>query len=104
MKNLSKPQLVNLLRYLDKNKLLIPRIKYASFRSKVEMMVDLRKHFYLREVDHKVYFVPKRGKGLPEIFWDCKKKEFSVDVSLNNEVGFSVSRTPVTVRFESSRE
>ena len=42
---ISKPLIVDLLRTFDKNKWLSPKIRYASVRSKGELIEDLRRHF-----------------------------------------------------------
>ena len=49
MEKISKPELTNFLRYLDKKKLLFPRIRYASVRSKSEILVDMKKQFHARD-------------------------------------------------------
>jgi len=48
MDRISKPHLVNFLRMSDKSHWLHPRIRYASIRSKPQLLQDLRKHFRTR--------------------------------------------------------
>ena len=50
MKYITKPKLIDYLRYLDKNKILRPfRIKYSSFRSKKDMISDIGKYYCITE-------------------------------------------------------
>ena len=46
---ISKPHLVDLLRMSDHNRWLQPRIRYASVRSKPELIRDLEDHFLVKE-------------------------------------------------------
>ena len=48
MDRISKPHLVNFLRISDRSHWLHPRIRYASIRSKPQLLRDLRKHFRTR--------------------------------------------------------
>ena len=45
MNAISKPHLVDLLRIFDKRRYITPRIRYASVRSKPELIRDLERHF-----------------------------------------------------------
>ena len=45
MNQISKPHIVDLLRIFDKNRMISPRIRYASVRSKPELLKDLAHHF-----------------------------------------------------------
>ena len=50
LKYVTKPVLINLLRYLDKNKVMSPhRICYSSFRSKRDMLTDFSKYYSLTD-------------------------------------------------------
>ena len=50
LKYVTKPILISLLRYFDKNKILFPhRICYSSFRSKRDMLADFDKYYSLTE-------------------------------------------------------
>ena len=44
METISKPHLVDLLRVFDKRKWFVPRIRYASVRSKPELIKDMQKY------------------------------------------------------------
>ena len=49
MQRISKPHLVDLLRFFDKKRIFSPRIRYASVRSKPELIKDLKKYFFTYE-------------------------------------------------------
>ena len=57
VKYITKPKLIDYLRYLDKNKVLSPyRIKYSSFRSKKDMILDVSKYYHIEdEPNHYVF-------------------------------------------------
>ena len=70
MNQISKPHIVDLLRIFDKNRYINPRIRYASVRSKPELLNDLKMHFRVRVVEKTIY---SSGPGNcdsapPEIF------------------------------------
>ena len=66
MNQISKPHIVDLLRIFDKKRFINPRIRYASVRSKPELLNDLKLHFTIRVFDLKgkkkteriIYFDP----------------------------------------------
>ena len=43
--NIAKPAIVELLRVFDENQWVVPRIRYASVRSKPELIEDIQRHF-----------------------------------------------------------
>ena len=59
MNQISKPHLVDLLRIFDRRKFFVPRIRYASVRSKPELLKDLYRHFGTRLTKTDVEFIPK---------------------------------------------
>ena len=60
LKHIVKPVLINFLRYLDKNLVLLPyRIRYSSFRSKKNMVEDLTKYYDVTECDKYYTFTLK---------------------------------------------
>ena len=80
MNQISKPHIVDLLRIFDKNRYINPRIRYASVRSKPELLNDLKMHFRVRVVDEKkkrfihldpVIVIPR----LPKIFYSVPGEE-----------------------------
>ena len=106
MQRISKPDLVDFLRISDHRRWLCPRIRYASIRSKPELLADLRRHFGEELVGHILTFVPRNPRLLlPEIRYDLKKKEFSFDGKFGDvpkrsrERGRVSFRGPVTMTF-----
>lgn len=108
MNQISKPHIVDLLRIFDKNRLISPRIRYASVRSKPELLRDLAHHFETSQEGHKVIFKPKliHFRGVPTILYDLKEKQFyfdghSVNVPEQSRARpvFEIRRGPVTISF-----
>ena len=107
MEDISKPRLVDLLRTFDKMRWLVPRIRYASVRSKPMLIKDLRV-FYIdvREGDF-VLFKPKvfvRLVRVPDIRFNVPARQFLLDGiprdlprHSRRPVRFSVSRVAVTL-------
>lgn len=80
MNTISKPHLVDLLRIFDRRKMIVPRIRYASVRSKPELIEDLVQHFTTFRVENYVCFVPrKKNSVLPQIQYDLAKRVFEFD-------------------------
>ena len=109
MQRISKPHLVDLLRYFDRRRAFCPRIRYASVRSKPELCRDLAVHFhtYCLPGEHVLHFRARDEKStLPEIAYDLKARQFLFDQkpfdvpkqSRKREV-FSISHVPVTLHF-----
>ena len=80
MNRISKPDLVDFLRISDHRRWLCPRIRYASIRSKPELLADLRRHFEEKLKGHVLEFVPRNPRlQLPRIQYDLKRKVFLFD-------------------------
>ena len=58
IRDICKPLIVDLLRTFDKNRWLSPKIRYASVRSKDQLIKDLTKHFKFQKRKHILTFVP----------------------------------------------
>ena len=107
MNSISKPHLVDLLRIFDKQRIFAPRIRYASVRSKPELLQDLAQHFNAVKKDHIILFVPVRPvPGLPLIQYHLKRKVFyfdseSVDVPTESRKRptFAIRPGPVELTF-----
>ena len=81
MQSISKPHIVDLLRIFDKNRWIIPRIRYASVRSKPELIADLSEHF-LTEITPggTLLFLPfGRLHGVPRIEYDLENRRYILD-------------------------
>ena len=76
MNQISKPHIVDLLRIFDKNRMISPRIRYASVRSKPELLKDLSHHFDTLQVGLRILFKPR---NVPEIVYQLKEKQFYFD-------------------------
>ena len=103
---ISKPHLVDLLRVFDRHKWLSPRIRYASVRSKPELLGDLCREFTVMKVRKQVRFCPKRARNLPLIAYDLDQKHFLFDGQPLNvprvsreKPGFEIRRGPFELSF-----
>ena len=107
MNAISKPHLVDLLRIFDKKRYITPRIRYASVRSKPELIRDIGRHFKTEKVGSVVTLRPVRSlREIPIIRYDLKAKGYSFDgkkVDVPREsrekVRFQISRVPVTIHW-----
>ena len=107
MQRISKPHIVDLLRIFDRNRWIRPRIRYASVRSKPELIADLRQHFIVREVnDLLVFFQKKPLAGVPRIEYDISRRRYVLDgvpcdvpKESRKKPVFSISHVPVTLDF-----
>ena len=107
MNSISKPHLVDLLRIFDKQRMFTPRIRYASVRSKPELLQDLAIHFTAIKKNDIIQFEPVRvNPGLPAIQYHLKRKKFyfdsqSVDVPTESRKRplFQVVRGPIELTF-----
>ena len=112
MEQISKPHIVDLLRIFDKRRYLVPRIRYASVRSKPELIKDLKHYFFTYERDHILHFkrtglVDRALSHLPDIAYDFDKKQYLFDGNVydvpkesRKKPAFSISHVPVTLTFE----
>jgi len=107
MNQIAKPDIVNLLRVFDKNRWINPRIRYASIRSKPDLISDLRLYFQEEKRGQTVHFHHKRELlGVPQISYDLKEKRFlfdgesiQVQVRSREKPTFSIRKGPVMVYF-----
>ena len=77
---ISKPLIVDLLRTFDKNKWISPKIRYASVRSKNDLIKDLNRHFSFEKSKHTITFLPKAEKPRhPRIQFDLETRLYSFD-------------------------
>ena len=106
LNKISKPHIVDFLRLSDKQRWLSPRIRYASVRSKPELIRDLLDHFRICRLGESLLFQPRHARNLPEISYDLKNRAYLIDrvktdiprVS-RKKPSFVISRTPVTLTF-----
>ena len=77
---ISKPLLVDLLRTFDHKKWLQPKIRYASVRSKNQLIKDLMNRFEITRKRNLLTFVPKFPHPIhPKITYDLKRKTYLFD-------------------------
>ena len=78
LNKISKPHIVDLLRMFDKRKFVTPRIRYASVRSKPELIEDIERHFYCAQKENHIYFerVSPSRSNCPSIVYDLEHKEY----------------------------
>ena len=102
-----KPHLVDLLRIFDKRRFITPRIRYASVRSKPELIRDISRHFRTEKIGSVVILWPHRSLlEIPTIRYDLKAKSYSFDGKVvdvpresREKVRFQISRVPVTIHW-----
>ena len=109
MEQISKPHIVDLLRVFDRRRLVLPRIRYASVRSKPELIKDLKQYFFTYEVGNLLHFKLRACalpslRHLPQISYDIEKRRylfdgvhFDVQSESRKRVHFSISHVPVTL-------
>jgi hypothetical protein len=108
MNKISKPHIVDFLRLSDQNKWFSPRIRYASVRSKPELIADLRNRFLEVLEDSLIHFHPLGSNScLPVISYCLERRKFLLDgIPVNvpkvsrDRPGFSIARGEVTLYFE----
>ena len=110
MEKISKPNLVDLLRLSDRERWFSPRIRFASVRSKPELIQDLRRLYRDVRRGGLVRFLPRKGVRLPdhvpEIAYSPLLRTFLLDgkpidvpkVSRERPV-FSIRREKYTMTF-----
>ena len=81
MEKISKPALVDLLRLADRQRWFTPRIRFASVRSKPQLIQDLRLRFRDLRVGVFVLFRPlgRLPAHVPVIKFDTKRRTFLLD-------------------------
>ncbi len=109
MNQISKPHLVDLLRIFDRRKFFMPRIRYASVRSKPELLHDLYRHFDTRQTESNVEFVPNPSvpNSVPSIRYELTERKFYFDEVVvdppthhHHLPYFRIVHGPVTLHFD----
>ena len=105
---ISKPHLVDFLRQADKNRWVLPRIRYASIRSKPELCHDIVKHFRFEiDDDTLISFFPRyKVRHFPQLQYDLHARTYRVDGVQSDfprisreKPQFLLVRRPVTLSF-----
>ena len=105
MEKISKPHIVEFLRMCDRKHWLHPRIRYASIRSKPQLLADLKKHYRVRRKGKLLLFLPILPLPVvPKIVYDFEKKQFlydgkptSLPIRGQETTHFHVVQGPVTL-------
>ena len=109
--NIAKPAIVELLRLFDENQWVVPRIRYASVRSKPELIEDIQRHFRASIREGMVHLSPNHCKlrsleRVPPIWFDLARRRWFVrgeqlpPVRVRKELlGFRIWRKRCTLRF-----
>ena len=109
MERISKPHLVDLLRIFDRRRWFVPRIRYASVRSKPELIKDIKKYFYTYEREGMLHFKKRAGitPSIPQIAYRFGTREYLFDgkpydvpLESRRKVVFSIVRAPITLNFD----
>ena len=112
MQAISKPHLVDLLRIFDKNRWVTPRIRYASVRSKPELIKDLKLVFTTYQRENRIFFKLRKLKVkshsmIPLIIYDLNQRTFlfngiprDVPSESRKKIKFSIRLGPVTIHFD----
>ena len=109
MNRISKPRIVDFLRLCDRHKWVHPRIRFASVRSKPELIADIHDHFEISCTDHIVCITPKyRNRHAPVICYDLEERKYMVDgvyrefqKESRERPQFQIRHCPTTIRFGS---
>ena len=90
----------------------MPRIRYASVRSKPELIKDIKRYFFTYEREGILHFKTRGGvsRSLPAIAYKFETREylfdgepFDVPTESRRKVEFSISHEPVTLCFDHFR-
>ncbi len=106
LNKISKPHIVDLLRISDRRRWLNPRIRYASVRSKPELIKDIRDHFKVVMVGSLLCFHPKKARGLPRVEYCLEARHYLLDGNPTDvprisreRPTFAIRSGPVTLTF-----
>ena len=108
MQRISKPHIVDLLRYFDNNRMFLPRIRYASIRTKPALIKDLSKYFTAKARNGFVKFRLRTSYPfvIPRIIYHLKEQRYYLNGdpvklprALEKGPMFSIARGSVTVYF-----
>lgn len=111
MNRISKPRIVDFLRLCDKNKWVHPRIRFASVRSKPELIRDILAHFIISESNNLICIMTQTpNRRVPVIFYDLSEKKYMIDGQYREftkesrqRPTFEIRRQATTISFESFR-
>ena len=109
MQAISKPRIVDFLRTCDKHNWVYPRIRFASVRSKPELIEDIETHFIVSREGNFISIKPRRfARRIPAIQYDLEVRKFLLDGDYRElqkesrqKPSFSIRREDVKIHFGS---
>ena len=107
MQAISKPRIVDFLRTCDKHNWVYPRIRFASVRSKPELIEDINEHFIVSREGNFIAIKPRRfARRIPAIQYDLEVRKYLLDGDYRElqkesrqKPFFSIRREDVTIQF-----
>ena len=107
MQAISKPRIVDFLRTCDKHHWVYPRIRFASVRSKPELIEDIHEHFAVSREGNFISIKPRLfARRIPAIQYDLEVRKFLLDGDYRElqkesreKPSFSIVRENVTIQF-----
>ena len=98
MNEISKPHLVLLLRAFDRLKYFVPRIRYASVRSKPDLVNDLSHYYRTRTTKDTIHFLARHHvpSGVPKIRYCLIDRQYYFDDKPLNPL--KQAKCPVEIR------
>ena len=107
MQNISKPRIVDFLRTCDKNNWVFPRIRFASVRSKPELIEDIENNFFVSVLGNFISITPRQKyRRVPEIHYCLSERKFLLDGEYRElrkesreKPKFQIQRGAVTIVF-----
>jgi len=107
MEHISKPRIVDFLRTCDKHNWVYPRIRFASVRSKPELIRDINEHFVVCLEETFVCITPRRhSRRIPAIQYDLEARKYLLNGEYRElqresrrKPSFVILRHPVTIQF-----
>ena len=102
MEKISKPNLVDLLRLSDRERWFTPRIRFASVRSKPELIADLRRLYTDVRKAGLVQFRPrlKLPNHVPSIVYSPKLRTFLLNGKVIDVPKVSRAKPAFSIRYE----
>ena len=102
MEKISKPNLVDLLRLSDRERWFVPRIRFASVRSKPCLIADLRALYKDVRRGERILFLPRHllHDHVPDIVYDVKLRTFLLDGKVMDVPRISREKPVFSIRYE----
>ena len=107
MQDISKPRIVDFLRTCDKLNWVHPRIRFASVRSKPELIEDIEMNFTVDREGSFINIVPRKSsRRIPSIQFDLDSRQYLLDGEYHElqkesrrRPEFSISHEETTIEF-----